>query len=91
MGDMPCVWCLYWIQVRPSATGSALVYAYSSPTSEAIPVKSWAHAEELRYGDGLYLRDEHGDYCGLQAQTLVSGDAVCIPHAGALLRARAVA
>jgi hypothetical protein len=87
MGDMPCVWCLVFIQEPPDRV--VLVHAYNPmDKSESFPVSHWAHADQLVRDSGWVLRDHNGVRCGLQAQTLVSGDAVCLGHAMAVLSAR---
>lgn len=87
MGDMPCVWCLLYIQGLPY--GHPTCHAYKPGAAEAErPVASWAEAEDTEYGSGLIIRDHNGDRCGLTAKTLVSGDAVCFGHAVGALRAR---
>jgi hypothetical protein len=89
MGDMPCVWCLLYINGR-GKDEKITVYAHdpSRATGETFPVSHWAHAEELIYGSGWVLRDGQGNRCGLEAKTLVSGDACCFGHAMGVLRAR---
>jgi hypothetical protein len=88
--DMPCVWCLLYINGRASQFDSITVHAHNPgrPDDAPVPVQHWAAAEEFVYGSGHVLRDQSGTRCGLEAKTLVSGDAVCFGHAMALLRAR---
>jgi hypothetical protein len=93
MGDMPCVWCLLWLNTDPKYRRTAIyAYPYGSTaerSSEAVAVRGWAHAEELAYGGQFRIRDAiDGTYFGLDAKTLVSGDAVCHGHAMAALTAR---
>ena len=86
MGDMPCVWCLCFIQAQPF--DKITVNAHNPARKEEVyPVAHWAHAESLM-GSGFVLRDHNGDRCGMTAATLVSGDAVCLGHAMGVLRAR---
>lgn len=87
MGDMPCIWCLLYVQAPPNRV--ALVHAYNPGEHDSQgPVENWAHAVDLVYNKGLILRDQHGDRCGLGAHTLISGDAVCLGHAVAVMRSR---
>lgn len=87
MGDMPCVWCLLFIQGQPY--DKITVHGHNPHNeAESYPVAHWAHADQLVRDSGYVLRDHNGDRCGLQAHTLVSGDAVCMGHAVAVLRAR---
>lgn len=92
MPDMPCVWCLLWLNTAPEHR-PVPIYAYpygftAEHRPEPVPVRGWAHAEELSYGGQFHIRDADGTYLGLDAKTLVSGDAVCIGHAVGALRAR---
>lgn len=69
-----------------------LAYPYGATAEDTpapVPVKGWSHAEDLSYGGQFHIRsDKDGTYFGLDAKTLVSGDAVCIGHAVGALRAR---
>lgn len=93
MGDMPCVWCLLWLNTDPrDRLTQILAYPYGATlenSPEAVSVRGWAHAEELSYGGQYRVRDAvDGTYFGLTAATLVSGDAMCHGHAMAAMRAR---
>lgn len=92
MGDMPCVWCLLWLNTAPeNRPVPILAYPYGATAErhpEPEPVRGWAHAEDLRYGGQYQLRDSEGAFFGLEAKTLVDGDAVCLGHAMGALRAR---
>ncbi|AGS73930.1 hypothetical protein [Streptomyces collinus] len=93
MGDMPCVWCLLWLNTAPERRPvEILAYPYGATAErepEPVPVRGWAHAEELTYGGQFHIRESRdGTYFGLDAKTLVSGDACCIGHAVGALRSR---
>lgn len=85
MGDMPCVWCLLYISNPDNAAAFEPGRDYVGAAS--FPVPSWAAAGRL-VAEGFVIRDHHGVRCGLMAQTLVSGDAVCLGHALSAMAAR---
>lgn len=92
MPDMPCVWCLLWLNTAPELRPMPiLAYPYGPMAErepEPVPVRGWAHAEDLTVAQ-FHIRDAvDGTYFGLDAKTLVSGDAVCIGHAVGALRSR---
>jgi hypothetical protein len=92
MGDMPCVWCLLWLNTEPKYRPTQIcAYPYGATAEdspEPVPVHGWAHAEDLAYCGQYRVRDEHGTYFGLQAKTLVGGDAMCHGHAMAAMSSR---
>jgi hypothetical protein len=92
MGDMPCVWCLLWLNTAPEERPvPILAHAYGATAEQyptPVPVRGWAHAEDLAYAGQFRIRDEAGTWFGLDAKTLVSGDAVCLGHAMGALRSR---
>lgn len=86
MGDMPCIWCLLF--VGEQYYGPDHVFAENPAMPEqTFPVRSWADAEDAKR-DGLVVRDHNKVRCGLNADTLVSGDAVCRGHAAVVLHQR---
>lgn len=94
MGDMPCVWCLVWLNTDPDYRPVPILARPYGVTAERDPghieVRGWAHAEDLTYG-GQYRIVMGKTYFGLEAKTLVSGDAVCHGHAMAALTPRILA
>lgn len=85
MGDMPCVWCLYFLTA--CQYGDSYAESPAEPGIVRTMVRTWADADDA-IRSGLVVRDRNGDRCGLNSQTLVSGDAVCLGHAVAVLRSR---
>lgn len=87
MGDMPCIWCLLF--VGGQYYGDGKVYTENPADSEAVPhiVRSWADAEDAVRA-GLVVRDHNKVRCGLIADTLIGGDAVCRGHALVVVRQR---
>lgn len=88
--DMPCVWCLLFIQGHPYKDVDVLVYGHHRERQDAepVPITSWAAAQDAYYGSGLVLRDHNGTRCELFSLTLINGDAVCLGHAVGAMRSR---